>query len=266
MCAAAVKKMTLSADILRETTSPRSAWSGFEVEGGRGSGVSKALYEVRLMATSDMSGSKTSRPATNATAGAAAAPSKSAAKPASDRPSAVTKGAKPKDAKAHAAGGSSAPEKTIPSQPPAHDPARFGRGDEEDEIRESGFFDNDALSAMLDTDYERTIDQIRKRERRFERYTAIFLVLFSLGVLTSGLLTRGAVFTSTLELLSNLENPDSRPPKDPGLNCQNPKNRNTPYCQERFGDVDSSWRSVGRFQGGTAPAFSLSAPSRRARQ
>ncbi len=44
---------------------------------------------------------------------------------------------------------------------------------------------------------------------------------------------------------------------NPAVSCRNPKNKNTPYCQERKARTEGNWQSISRHSGGKGAAFSL---------
>ena len=40
-------------------------------------------------------------------------------------------------------------------------------------------------------------------------------------------------------------------------NCRDPQNANTPYCQNRKGQIESNWRSISRYHQGKSNPFTL---------
>ncbi|MFN8392690.1 MAG: hypothetical protein U0136_20530 [Bdellovibrionota bacterium] len=97
-----------------------------------------------------------------------------------------------------------------------------------------------------------------RRRRRFLESTALVLtVVGCLGLAFTIWYTDGKVLDSSIEFLQSFESKDSQAPRDYAQNCQDPRNKNTPYCQDRMAQTESDWKSMGRTQGGKTNYFTL---------
>lgn len=104
-------------------------------------------------------------------------------------------------------------------------------------------------SPSLFQDYER-------RKQRAERLVMFSSVSFILAIGVLIWYSKGEVVTSTVKFLQSFESAEKNPGKNLILNCQKAANKNTPYCQERKGDIEATWSGITRYQGQT-PAFTL---------
>lgn len=86
--------------------------------------------------------------------------------------------------------------------------------------------------------------------------------LFLLGVCVAAWLTDGQVFSTPISALRSLESKEGQSSSNASVNCRNPKNKNTPYCQDRAAEVEGQWQGISRIQGGKAAPFKLSSPGK----
>jgi hypothetical protein len=107
---------------------------------------------------------------------------------------------------------------------------------------------------------EKVSEQLLKqrRQRVFLERTALGLaLLFSLIVVGLSMYTDGRVMDTFVRALQSLESEDQRPSASAVLNCRHPRNRNTPYCQERLRDVESTWMHTVRTGSGVSYQYTL---------
>ena len=69
--------------------------------------------------------------------------------------------------------------------------------------------------------------------------------------------SQGRVLDKPIRFLSQFAGKDALAPRNAAQNCANPKNKNTPYCQEREGQVQADWQSMSRNQDGETNPFTL---------
>ncbi len=98
--------------------------------------------------------------------------------------------------------------------------------------------------------------ELRKQKRIEQTFAAVVLSLVMLFTAV-GWYTGGQFFMTAASFLQSF-NPNSNQSRNQAQNCQDPKNRNTPYCQDQMRSSASTWKSVSRSWGGKAPAFKLS--------
>lgn len=103
-----------------------------------------------------------------------------------------------------------------------------------------------------------SIERVRWQRKLSERLAIIAVLLFFTGVGVAAWLTEGRLFSSTMTALRSLEGSDGQGSENASVNCKHPKNKNTPYCQERTAEVEGRWQSMSRVQGGKAAPFKLS--------
>lgn len=96
--------------------------------------------------------------------------------------------------------------------------------------------------------------QQRSRLRNLIALGATGAFLCTVAVL--GWLTDGEIFTNTWQAVVRFEAPGAAP-RDIALNCANPKNKNTPYCDKRDQQLRSTWNGITRNNDGKAAAFTL---------
>ncbi|MCB0322239.1 MAG: hypothetical protein KDD69_01665 [Bdellovibrionales bacterium] len=95
----------------------------------------------------------------------------------------------------------------------------------------------------------------QSRKKRQERLALIGALAFAVFVGLIAWWTEGKVFTSPWEAVMKLEAP-GRASRSSAINCQNPKNKRTPYCINRAVGIKRDWDSITRTKGGEA-AFGL---------
>ena len=83
------------------------------------------------------------------------------------------------------------------------------------------------------------------RKKRQERLVLILAIVFSVGIAVLAWLTEGRLFTVPWEAMMALEAPGNAS-RSAAINCQNPKNRNTPYCLNRKAEVKANWEGIQR--------------------
>jgi hypothetical protein len=99
-------------------------------------------------------------------------------------------------------------------------------------------------------------ERMRQRQRRLERCVIGGILFFISMVVLSAWLTDGVALDRGIKFFQSFEGKDSRPSISSAANCQHPKNKNTPYCQNIIAEQRSTWRSITRF-GGKSNAFTL---------
>ncbi len=92
------------------------------------------------------------------------------------------------------------------------------------------------------------------KRSKLERNTFALTALFIAVVAYLIWFTDGRIVTEPWEVIMQFEAPGN-PPRDAGLNCQNPKNTKTPYCMERQAAIEAEWRSISRYHRGKGNAF-----------
>jgi hypothetical protein len=92
------------------------------------------------------------------------------------------------------------------------------------------------------------IKKLRDRQRRIERITIAIL-----GVIVVAMV--GVILV--LPVVGGDLKWGAEKAKNPSEACRNPKNKNMPYCQDRFGKAEADWREMSRFQGGKVNKFTL---------
>ena len=107
-----------------------------------------------------------------------------------------------------------------------------------------------------------SMERLRWRRKLTERVAMAVVVIFLVGVGVAAWLTEGQVFSNTVTALRSLEGKDGQASANASVNCKHPKNKNTPYCQERSAQVEGQWQSISRIQGGKSAPFKLSAPGK----
>ncbi len=102
----------------------------------------------------------------------------------------------------------------------------------------------------------------RRRRRLLERTAMSITVFFCAALIFSVWYTDGAVLNSTIAYLSQFAGADSQASRNAAINCMHPRNRNTPYCQERTSRAEADWQAMSRVQGGKSAPFTLHEHSR----
>lgn len=80
----------------------------------------------------------------------------------------------------------------------------------------------------------------------------VIMLLVTMGF--AAYLTNGSIVQSSIRFLQSFEPLESR---NPALNCSNPKNKNTPYCQERKAAINASWTEMNRSYGGRSAPYTV---------
>ena len=80
------------------------------------------------------------------------------------------------------------------------------------------------------------------------------LLLLFLGMGMAAWLTDGRIVSSSLKFLQSFDPLESR---NPAANCSNPKNKNTPYCQERRAATSANWSEMSKSSGGKSAPYTL---------
>ena len=87
------------------------------------------------------------------------------------------------------------------------------------------------------------MEKRRKREMR-ERATIYCTLFFGTVIIISLWLTEGRLIDGVAKALQSVEDSVMKTSTNPALNCRNPKNRNTPYCQKKYGKKKSEWSNM----------------------
>ena len=107
-----------------------------------------------------------------------------------------------------------------------------------------------------------SMERLRWRRKLTERVAIAVVCLFLVGVGVAAWLTEGQVFSAPLTALRSLESKEGLASSNASVNCRHPKNKNTPYCQERAAEVEGQWQGISRIQGGKAAPFKLTSPGK----
>ena len=94
----------------------------------------------------------------------------------------------------------------------------------------------------------------QRRKKLAERAALIATLCFAGGIAIIAWFTEGKVFTAPFKLIASFQSVGTR---DAAINCQNPKNINTPYCVERRAKVNDDWASMSRYHEGKGNSFTL---------
>lgn len=97
----------------------------------------------------------------------------------------------------------------------------------------------------------------RQRKAFVERMILGATLTFCFALIFAVWYSEGKVLENPTKFLAQFAGEDALASKDAALNCRHPKNRNTPYCQERTAALESDWKSMGRTQGGKVNPFGL---------
>ena len=107
-----------------------------------------------------------------------------------------------------------------------------------------------------------SMERLRWRRKITERIALCLVSLFLVGVGVAAWMTEGQVFNAPLTALRSLESREGQGSSNASVNCRNPKNKNTPYCQDREAQVEGQWQGISRIQGGKAAPFKLTSPGK----
>ena len=116
-----------------------------------------------------------------------------------------------------------------------------------------------ALSKAAELKPRPTFNAVKKdveRQKRLERITLIVTIAFTTVVAFAAWYTDGRIFSSAWNTILSFEAP-GHASRNAALNCQNPKNKNTPYCVERTAEAGAMWESISRYTDGKGNAFTL---------
>lgn len=95
-----------------------------------------------------------------------------------------------------------------------------------------------------------------QRQKRVERLTLVFALCFVVGIVALVALTDNPIAEGTTKVMHAMGLGGKGEPRNFVLDCRKPGNSRTPYCQERMGRAESTWKSITRF-GDQPNAFSL---------
>ncbi|MCC6220916.1 MAG: hypothetical protein IT291_06725 [Deltaproteobacteria bacterium] len=93
--------------------------------------------------------------------------------------------------------------------------------------------------------------------RKQERILSVFVLFFVVGIVLASIYFDGSLTSSAWSLFNRLNGEEQMGTGNPVLDCENPSNENTPYCQERKARIERTWKAISRYEEGKAPAFSL---------
>ena len=98
---------------------------------------------------------------------------------------------------------------------------------------------------------------IRRAQVRLERVLLGSVLGFVTFVGVAIYFSEGQVLDAFIETIRAVESPDHKSSKNRAINCQHPKNKSLPYCQDRLGEIEETWRGIMRHQRGESPPFGL---------
>jgi len=97
---------------------------------------------------------------------------------------------------------------------------------------------------------------IHRRQKTLER-CVLGVSLSFVGLIAFAIFyDDGVIFDKGVSFLQSFESDDKNATKGALMNCQNPKNINTPYCQDRITETENSWNSIVKHDK-KSPAFTL---------
>jgi len=104
---------------------------------------------------------------------------------------------------------------------------------------------------------ENSVARVDVESRFVEHFALVFSLLFvgSIGFLIW--YTDGKIINSTVRVLQSFESSDAQASRLSAVNCQDPRNKNTPYCVERAANIESEWNALGHSRSGPGSMFSL---------
>lgn len=108
-------------------------------------------------------------------------------------------------------------------------------------------------------------EALRKRRRMVERAALGATLAFLSGVGVLAWYTDGRVFDHPIQVLQAMGGSQYQQSRNAAVNCKDPRNKNTPYCQQRDARSAAEWAAMSRVQGGKVSPFSLTKSGERAR-
>ncbi len=100
----------------------------------------------------------------------------------------------------------------------------------------------------------------RRRKQIVDRIILGATMAFCILVVFAVWYSDGKVLAAPTKFLSQFAGKDALSPRTAAMNCGHPKNRNTPYCQDRVSETEGQWQSLSRNQEGKSNPFSLHGP------
>lgn len=95
-----------------------------------------------------------------------------------------------------------------------------------------------------------------ERRKRSERLALILAMSFCVLIALLTWLTDGRLFGGAWDMVMQFEAPGAAS-RNPAINCLNPRNKNTPYCAERKGQIEGEWQGISRHHKGKSTPFTL---------
>ena len=111
------------------------------------------------------------------------------------------------------------------------------------------------VRSAVDFDTTSAIQELKARQRRVERFALFGSGVFLVALIGAVVLSYSGALQGAWDFVTSFEK-DGNASRNVAANCQDPRNRNTPYCVESAWRTESNWRSIER-GGGKANAFSL---------
>ncbi len=101
-------------------------------------------------------------------------------------------------------------------------------------------------------------EEYKKRQKLIERIVGFSSLLFVAVVVALVWISEGGeVMGSTVRFLQRIEEGLATNSLQPDINCADPKNASTPFCEDRKARIESTWRGITRFHKGKANPFAL---------
>ena len=100
----------------------------------------------------------------------------------------------------------------------------------------------------------------RRRKQIIDRLILGATLAFCMLVVFAVWYSEGKVLAAPTRFLAQFAGKDALASRNAAMNCANPKNRNTPYCQDRVSETEGQWNSLSRSQDGKMNAFTLHSP------
>ena len=108
-------------------------------------------------------------------------------------------------------------------------------------------------------------EQTRRRRQLYERIALASTFVFIGAVCLIAWQTDGAIFQSPISALQSLGGSEYQQSRNALINCKDPRNTNTPYCQERIAKMNAKWTEMNKVHGGRVSPFTLHEKGERAR-
>ncbi len=123
---------------------------------------------------------------------------------------------------------------------------------------------DDALKSQSMRRSGTAIIELERQKKIFrERFALSLAVGFCTLVAISVWYTQGKILDPAYNFLAGFAPADALASRNAAANCQDPRNKSTPYCQDRKVQTDADWRAIsssqgaGTKRGGSSTQFTL---------